>query len=88
VYKITSRKMMSSRLMAASWVMTSLHMGRGSWVMALSSFHLTNLTICHVGINIHKYTWAARESQSIIDYVIVNDKLKSQVLDTRAYRGP
>jgi exonuclease III len=36
----------------------------------------------------HKYTWAARGIQSIIDYVIVNDRLKSQVLDTQVYRRP
>lgn len=37
--------------------------------------------------DIHKYTWTARGLRSIIDYVMVNKKLASQVRDTRVYRG-
>ena len=37
--------------------------------------------------DIHKYTWAARGSRSLIDYVIVNDKLKNLVKDTTVNRG-
>ncbi|XP_039280839.1 uncharacterized protein LOC111056792 [Nilaparvata lugens] len=37
--------------------------------------------------DIHKYTWAARGYRSLIDYVIVNKKMSSQVQDTRVYRG-
>ena len=37
--------------------------------------------------DIHKYTWSARGTRSIIDYIIVNKKLISQVEDTRAWRG-
>lgn len=37
--------------------------------------------------NIHKFTWSARGSRSIIDYIIVNRKLEGQVRDTRVYRG-
>lgn len=36
---------------------------------------------------IHKYTWSARGLRSLIDYVIVNDKLSALVEDTRVYRG-
>lgn len=36
--------------------------------------------------NIHTYTWQARGSQSIIDYVICNQKLFSFVLDVKACR--
>lgn len=36
---------------------------------------------------IHKYTWAARGYRSVIDYVIVNKKMSSQIQDTRVYRG-
>ena len=37
--------------------------------------------------DIHKYTWAARGSRSIIDYVLTNEKLFKIVHDTRVYRG-
>jgi hypothetical protein len=37
--------------------------------------------------DIHKYTWAARGLRSVIDYIIVNRNLSSQVKDTRVYRG-
>lgn len=37
--------------------------------------------------DIHKYTWTARGSKSIIDYIIVNNKLSSDVIDTTVQRG-
>lgn len=37
--------------------------------------------------DIHKYTWSARGSRSIIDYVIANRKIASQIIDTTVYRG-
>jgi endonuclease/exonuclease/phosphatase family metal-dependent hydrolase len=36
---------------------------------------------------IHTYTWSSRGSKSLIDYVIVNRKLASQVRDTTVFRG-
>lgn len=38
--------------------------------------------------DIYKYTWIARGYRSLIDYVIVNEKMKNLIQDTRVYRGP
>jgi hypothetical protein len=35
---------------------------------------------------IHKFAWSARNSRSMIDYVLV-DKIATLVKDTRVYRG-
>jgi len=35
----------------------------------------------------HKFSWEARGARSIIDYVIINDRLKSNIEDTRVFRG-
>jgi len=35
----------------------------------------------------HKFTWEARGTKSIIDYIIINDRLKSNIEDTRVIRG-
>jgi hypothetical protein len=37
--------------------------------------------------DIQKYTWSARGYRSIIDYILVNDKLRPQAKDTRVHRG-
>jgi hypothetical protein len=37
--------------------------------------------------DIHKFTWEARGTRSIIDYIIVNGRLKSNIEYTRAFRG-
>jgi hypothetical protein len=37
--------------------------------------------------NIHKYTWSARGSQSIIDYFITNGKAAKIIQDIRVHRG-
>lgn len=37
--------------------------------------------------DINKYTWNARGSRSIIDYVIANKKMSSQIRDTHVFRG-
>ena len=37
--------------------------------------------------DIHKFTWEARGTKSIIDYIIINDRLKSSIEDTRVFRG-
>lgn len=36
---------------------------------------------------IHKFTWEARGTKSIIDYTITNEKMWPNVIDTRVYRG-
>jgi endonuclease/exonuclease/phosphatase family metal-dependent hydrolase len=36
----------------------------------------------------HKYTWSARGSRKIIDYIICNQKTANLILDVRVYRGP
>jgi hypothetical protein len=33
------------------------------------------------------FTWEARGTKSVIDYVIINDRLKSNIEDTRVFRG-
>jgi len=35
----------------------------------------------------HKFTWEARGTKSIIDYVIINDRLQSNIEDIRVFRG-
>jgi hypothetical protein len=37
--------------------------------------------------NIHKYTWSARNSKSITDYFIENEKISKPFLDVRTYTG-
>jgi histidinol phosphatase-like PHP family hydrolase len=37
--------------------------------------------------NIHKYTWSARNSKSMIDYFIANEKISKLFLDIKIYRG-
>ena len=37
--------------------------------------------------DIHKFTSEARGTRSIIDYIIINDRLKSNIEDTRVFRG-
>ena len=37
--------------------------------------------------DIHKFTWEARGTKSVIDYIIINDRLKSNIEDTRVFRG-
>lgn len=37
--------------------------------------------------DIYKFTWSARGSRSLIDYIIVNGKLKNLIKDVRVYRG-
>ena len=36
--------------------------------------------------DIHKLTWEARGNNSVIDYIIINDRLKSNIEDTRVFR--
>jgi len=37
--------------------------------------------------DIHKFTWETRGTRSIIDYIIINDRLKSNIEDTGVFRG-
>lgn len=50
-----------------------------------NTLKITNTFFRHK--DIHKYTWSARGSRTIIDYVIVNEKVSKLVEDTRVYRG-
>ena len=36
---------------------------------------------------IHKYTWSARGSKTVIDYIIVNRRLKNLVQDIKIFQG-
>jgi len=52
---------------------------------AFNKLKITNSFYRHK--DIHKFTWEARGTKSIIDYVIINDRLKSNIEDTRVFRG-
>jgi len=52
---------------------------------AFSKLKITNPFYRHK--DIHKFTWEARGTKSIIDYIIINDRLKSNIDDTRVFRG-
>jgi hypothetical protein len=52
---------------------------------ATNDLKITNTFFRHK--DIHKYTWSARGSRSIIDYVLTNKKTSPLVQDTRAFRG-
>jgi hypothetical protein len=52
---------------------------------AFSKLKITNSFYRHK--NMHKFTWEARGTRSIIDYKIINDRLKSNIEDTRVFRG-
>ena len=36
----------------------------------------------------HKFTWEARNTRSIIDYILCNNRISDMVLDARVFRGP
>jgi hypothetical protein len=40
----------------------------------------------HSHKDIHKFTWKARGTKSLIDYVIINDRLRSNIEDTKVFR--
>ena len=52
---------------------------------AFNILEITNSFYKHK--DIHKFTWKARGTKSIIDYIIINDRLKSNIEDTRVFRG-
>ena len=52
---------------------------------AFNKLKITNSFYRHK--DIHKYTWEARGTKSVIDYIIINDRLKSNIEDTRVFRG-
>jgi hypothetical protein len=37
--------------------------------------------------NIHKFIWEAQGTKSVTDYIIINEKLKTAIRDTRVFRG-
>jgi len=51
---------------------------------AFSKLKITNSFYRHE--DMHKFTWEARGTKSVIDYIIINDKLKSNIKDTRVFR--
>jgi len=52
---------------------------------AFNKLKITNSFYRHK--DIHKFSWEARGTKSITDYIITNDKLKSDIEDTRVFRG-
>jgi len=52
---------------------------------AFNKLKITNSFYRHK--DIHKFTWEARGTKSVIDYIIINDRLKSNIEDTRVFRG-
>ena len=52
---------------------------------AFNKLKITNSFYRHK--DIHKFTWEARGTKSLIDYIIINDRLKSNIEDTRVFRG-
>jgi endonuclease/exonuclease/phosphatase family metal-dependent hydrolase len=37
--------------------------------------------------DIHKFTWEVTKTRSVIDFIIINERLKSNIEDTRVFRG-
>jgi len=52
---------------------------------AFNKLKITNSFYRHK--DIHKFTWEARGTKSIIDYKIIYDRLKINIEDTRVFRG-
>jgi len=52
---------------------------------AFNKLKITNSFYRHKYI--YKFTWEARGTKSIIDYIIINDRLKNNIEDTRVFRG-
>jgi len=52
---------------------------------AFNKLKITNSFYRHK--DIYKFSWEARGTRSVIDYIIINDRLKSNIEDTRVYRG-
>jgi hypothetical protein len=52
---------------------------------AFNKLKITNSFYRHK--DIHRFTWEARGTKSIIDYIIINDRLKSNIEDARVFRG-
>jgi hypothetical protein len=52
---------------------------------AFNKLKITNSFYRHK--DIHKFTWEASGTKSIIDYIIINDRLKRNIEDTRVFRG-
>ena len=52
---------------------------------AFNKLKITNSFYRHK--NIHKFTWEARGTKLITDYIIINDRLQSNIEDTKVFRG-
>ena len=53
--------------------------------LAFNKLKVTNSFYRHK--NIHKFTWEARGTRSVTDYIIINDRVRSNIEDTRVFRG-
>lgn len=49
------------------------------------NLYVTNTMFCHK--RIHMYTWERENARSMIDFVIVDERIKKNVVDTRVHRG-
>lgn len=49
------------------------------------SLFVTNTFFCHK--EIHMYTWQREKERSMIDYIIVDERMRGMIVDTRVYRG-
>jgi len=52
---------------------------------AFNKLKITNSFYRHK--DIHKFMWGARGTKSVIEYIIINDTLRSNIEDTRVFRG-
>ena len=52
---------------------------------AFNKLKITNSFYRHK--DIHKFTWKARGTKSVIGYMIISDRLKSNIEDTRVFSG-
>ena len=52
---------------------------------AFNKLKITNSFYRHK--DLHKFTWEARGTKSVIDYIIINDRLKSNIEYTTVFRG-
>jgi len=52
---------------------------------AFNKLKITNSFYRHK--DMYKFTWEARGTKSVKDYKIINDRLKSNIEDTRVFRG-
>jgi len=52
---------------------------------AFNKLKITNSFYRHK--DLYKFTWEARGTRSVIHYIIINERLRSNIEDTRVFRG-